>query len=284
MSVKLDKSELEALRLEQRQAGLSKRRYRKITVLIMLHQDHSVVAIEAALGVDDNTIYRYERAYHKVGLSEFLNDHYIAFTGRLTTKQELALGEHLDEVLYPDAKSICTYVAEQFGVSYTVAGMTDLLHRIGFTFKLSKSVPAKADDEAQVNFLQKTLPGVLEEVADNQAVVYFADGCHPTHNTKTSRGWIRKGQDFETDCNHGRKRVNINAAINALKPEHLVYDIAESINAQSTQRLARQLLRKHSRKKIYLICDNARYNRNKILTAWASGQRIEFIYLPTRRI
>lgn len=76
------------------------------------------------------------------------------------------------------------------------------------------------------------------------------------------------------DCTSGRERVNINAAVNALKLEHLVYDIAESINAQSTQRLCRKLLSKHARKTIYLVCDNARYNRNKMLQKWAENQRI----------
>ncbi|OAV43234.1 IS630 family transposase [Lewinella sp. 4G2] len=281
MSLILTKDELEALQLEQNTAGLSKRRYRKVTVLIMLHQGHSVKTIEAALGIDDNTIYRYQRAYYKAGLSDFLDDSYVAYTGRLTDKQEEALAKHLDDYLYPDAKSIAAYVLERFGVDYSVGGMTDLLHRLGFVFKKSKSVPAKADEEAQRAFVEEELPALLEEVATGDAVVYYADGCHPTHNTKTSRGWIRKGEDFEVDCNNGRQRVNINAAVNALKPEHLVYEIADTINAQSTQRLCRQLLRKHPGKKIYFICDNARYNRNKMLTEWADGQRIEFVYLPT---
>ncbi|WP_246050331.1 transposase [Neolewinella litorea] len=29
------------------------------------------------------------------------------------------------------------------------------------------------------------------------------------------------------------------------------------------------------------LTDNARYNRNELLTTWAAGQRIEFVYLPT---
>ena len=76
--------------------------------------------------------------------------------------------------------------------------------------------------------------------------------------------------------------MNINGVVNALKPEHLVYDITDSVNAQSTQQLCRQLLKKHPRsKKIYVVCDNARYNRNELLISWAAKQRIAFVYLPT---
>ena len=282
MAFQLTQEEYKLLRVQQNVAGLTKRRYRKVTVLIMRHQGHSAAVIEAALGLDDNTIYRYEQAYHQLGLVRFLDDHYVAYAGRLSEAQEQALATHLDDYLYPDAKSIAAYVYEHFGVQYSSAGMTALLKRLGFVYKKSKAVAAKADEAAQRTFVEEQLPALLEEVNRGEAVVYFADGCHPTHNTKTSRGWIRRGQDFVIDCNSGRKRVNINAAVNALKPEHLVYDITDSVNAQSTQRLCRQLLKKHpGRKKIYVVCDNARYNRNELLTNWAARQRIEFVYLPT---
>jgi transposase len=277
---KLSKKDYERLRALQRNKKLSRRRYRKVTVLVMLHQGYSVEMIEAALGLDDNTIRRYWEGYQEKGIDTYLADHYVPYCGKLSAEQENELSEHLDEYLYLDVKPIIAWVQDKFGVIYTVSGMRDLLHRLGFVYKKTKAVPSRADDEAQVEFLEEVLPDLLQQVEDGQAVVYYSDGCHPTHNTKTGRGWIRKGQDFEIDCNSGRKRVNINAAVNALKPEHLVYDIADSINAQSTQRLCRQLLRKHPGKTIYMICDNARYNRNKMLQQWTAGQRIEFIFLP----
>lgn len=280
MDFQLSTEEYEQLRRLQKKANLHPRRYRKITVLIMLHQGHSVSAIEAALGLDDNTIRRYVRGYEKRGLKNFLKDGYIAYSGKLEEHQEEELAAHLDVTLYPDAKSVCDYVRQTYGVKFTVSGMTKLLHRLGFVYKQTKTVPSRADEQAQRDFLEEVLPGLLEEVEEGQAVVYYADGCHPTHNTKTGRGWIRRGQDFEVDCNSGRKRVNINAAVNAIKPEHMVYDIADSVNAQSTQRLCRQLLRKHPGKTIYLICDNAGYNRNKDLQEWAKWQRVEFVFLP----
>lgn len=91
---------------------------------------------------------------------------------------------------------------------------------------------------------------------------------------------MRKGQDFAIDWNNVRKRVNINGAVRAIKPEHLVYDITDTTNAQSTQRLCRQLLHKRPGKMIYLVCDNARYNRFYRLQEWASNQRIDFVFLP----
>lgn len=280
MDFQLSKEEYVELRKIQKKVNLHPRRFRKVTVLIMLYQGHSVAVIEAALGMDDNTIRRYVKGYQKRGLSNYLTDGYIPCSGKLSTEQEEALSLHLQDYLYEDAASVAHYIEQTFQVKYTVSGVTDLLHRLGFVYKQTKAVAQKADEQAQLDFLDDQLPTILAEVQQGQAVVYYADGTHPTHNTKTGRGWIKKGRDFEIDCNSGRRRVNINAAVNALKPEHLVYDLADTINAQSTKRLCQKLLRKHQRKTIYFICDNARYNRNKMLHQWAEQQRIEFVFLP----
>lgn len=280
MDHQISHEDFKELRKIQKKTDLHPRRYKKVTVLIMLYQKHSVSVIEAALGLDDNTIRRYAKGYEKRGLKNYLKDGYIPYSGRLDNEQEKQLVGHLDTFLYSTVSSVCAYVKAEFEEEYSVSGMTDLLHRLGFSYKKTKAVASKADEGAQVTFLEETLPPLLEQVEKGQAVVYYADGCHPTHNTKTSRGWIRRGEDFVIDCNSGRKRVNINGAVNAVKPEHLVYEVTETVNAQSTQRICRRLIKKHPAKIIYFICDNARYNRNKMLQDWAKNQRIEFIYLP----
>ena len=66
--------------------------------------------------------------------------------------------------------------------------MTAMLKRLGSVYKKSMAVSAKDDEAAQRTFVQEQLPAPLEKVDRGQAVVYFADGYHPTHKTKTSRG------------------------------------------------------------------------------------------------
>ena len=281
MDLQLSAADIKELQRIQKKDRFHRRRFIKATVLLMLHRGLSMEDIQMSLTLDDNTIRRYVKAFQEKGLKRYMEDGYLAYSGKLSDEQEQTLSKHLDEYLYLDAKAICEYVFQTFGVQYSISGMRDLLHRLGFVYKQTKAVPSKAEEAQQCAFLEETLPALLEEVVAGKAEVYYADGTHPTHNTKTGRGWIRKGETFEIDCNSGRKRVNINAAIRANKPEHLVYDIAESINAQSTQRLCRKLLRKHPRKTIYLICDNARYNRCTWLQAWATDKRIEFVFLPT---
>ena len=285
MTIALSPEEIKELQRIQKKDRFHRRRFIKATVLLMLYRGLSVEDIQLSLTLDDNTIRRYVRAFQEKGLEHYMQDGYLPYSGKLTDEQEQTLATHLEEYLYLDAKAICEYVWQSFEVRYSISGMHDLLHRLGFVYKQSQAVASKADEDAQVAFLEQTLPGLLTEVASGRAEVYFADGTHPTHNTKPGRGWIRKGQRFAIDCNSGRRRVNVNAAVGAGKPEHIVYEIAERINAQSTQRLCRKLLRKHTGKKIYLICDaggrpNAGYNRCRWLQRWAAKQRIELVYLP----
>ena len=280
VDLKLSQEQVLLLRQIQKKERFNRRRFLKATVLLMIHRGLSVQDIQLSLSLDDNTIRRYVTTFNDWGLTNYFDDGYVPYTGKLTEEQETQLAGHLDENLYLDVKPIIAYVQEQYGVRYSASGMRDLLHRLGFTYKQTKAVPSRADEQAQRAFLEGRLPALLAEVNAGTAEVYYADGTHPTHNTKTGRGWIRKGQDFAIDCNSGRKRVNINAAVRATKPEHLVYEVTDTINAQSTQRLCRQLLRKHPGKTIYLICDNARYNRCSWLQEWAKSQRIEFVFLP----
>ena len=280
MDLQLTPEQLSRLRIVQKKERFHRRRFLKATVLLMLHRGLSMEDIELSLSLDDNTIRRYAAGFLEKGMREYLSDSYVPYTGKLSERQLHLLGAHLDEFLYLDVKPIVEWVSEQFGVRYSASGMCDLLKRIDFVYKQAKAVARKADEAAQRAFLNEELPAILEQVESGAAELYYADGCHPTHNTKTGRGWIRKGKTFEIDCNSGRKRVNLNAAVRALKPEHLVYDVTETVNAQSTQRLCRGLLKKHPGKTIYLVCDNARYNRCGWLQAWAARQRIRFVFLP----
>lgn len=278
----MDIEEYRRLKKLQRNRKLTRQKYRKVTVLVMLYQKHSIITIEAALGLDDNTIRRYWEAYEEKGLHDYLSDNYVPYGGKLLEEEEEELSEHLDSQLYEDCKSVCDYVLRTYGISYTVSGMRDLLCRLGFVYKRTKKAPSKADDAKQVEFLQETLPELISAAKDGESVLYFADGVHPTHNTKTGFGWIRKGREFTVDCNSGRSRVNVNAACNALRPEHLVYDITDSVNAQSTKRLCRLLLKKHPKLRIDIVIDNARYYKNKELQKWLGkyGKRINLIFLP----
>ena len=107
------------------------------------------------------------------------------------------------------------------------------------------------------------------------------DAVHPQHNTRSDYVWVKRGEDKEVRTNTGRRRININGAMNAHRPEDVEIVEADTINAQATEALLEKLLHKHTEKDIYVFADNARYYYNTAIQDWLSRPpRIKLIHLP----
>ena len=142
----------------------------------------------------------------------------------LTSAQLAGLHRELDQQLYPDCRAIADYwLAATYRVRYSVSGLTDLLHRLGFSYKLTTVVPCQADaafltafltaslTASLTAFLTDTLAQLLEAAEGRKAVVYFADAAHPTHNTRATHVWTEMGKERPLLTVSGRERVNLNA-------------------------------------------------------------------------
>jgi len=77
-------------------------------------------------------------------------------------------------------------------------------------------------------------------------------------------GWIKRGEDAEVPSNTGRRRLNINGAVDLERLEPVVrYD--DTIDATSTIALFDQILLAYTYATcIYIICDNAGYCQDKL--------------------
>ena len=252
--------------------------YIKATVLLMLHMKFSAQDIADSLGIDDETVHRYRRAYQTLGLAGYLDTGFVPYTGRLSGEQEVQLREEVQTNLYIDSREVVAYIDRSFGIRYSRSAVTKLLKRLGFVYKKTKAVPAFADREAQEQFVT-TLEALLESPEDH--VVYFNDGVHPLHNTRPDYGWIYRGETFDMPTNPGRNRVNISGALNAADVTDVEVLEADRINAQATIELWTKLLLKHPDKIIYNVCDNAKYYHARVLKEWlAQNPRCKVLYLP----
>jgi len=276
--IQLDDDTIKRLRLLQRKHK-DKRVYIKVTVLLMLHQGFTTQMIAESLGIDDSTVYRYQQGFADLGLDDYLKDFFVAYSGQLTEEEEQLLRSEIRQGLYINSKQVAAYIQLKFGVKYSLSAVVKLLHRLGFSYKKTKGVGLKANREVQEQFV-KELTDILAQSNDNQ-VVYFNDAVHPQHNTRPDYGWIYKGEDFEIPSNPGRKRVNINGALNANEVTDVLVVESERINAQSCIKLWKKQHRRHPQKTIINICDNAPYYHSKYLKEWlAENTWCRVIYLP----
>ena len=279
MDVGLSDTERQLLRQAQR-ACRGKAGYVPVTVLLLLDRGRAVAAIAEDLGLDEATVYRYAQTYRLQGLAGYLKAEQPGYWGLLTSAQLAGLAQELGQTLYTDCRAVADWLAATHGVRYSVSGLTDLLHRLGFSYKLTTAVPCQADAAKQTAFVADTLAPLLAAAEAGQAVVYFADAAHPTHNTRATHVWTETGKERPLLTVSGRERVNLNAALNAHCPTQVHLDETDCVNAPSTQRLYEKLLAAHPDGPVYVVCDNARYYKNKALNAWLVNQRLVQVFLP----
>jgi transposase len=197
---------------------------------------------------------------------------------KLNAEQTKSLLEHLQEHIFLHAKDIAAYVMVTFGIEYTVPGMISWLRMQKFSYKKPAVVPGKANREAQEQWI-KEYEELKKNLPENEAIC-FIDGVHPTHNTKPSYGWIRKGERNEIPTNTGRQRLNLSGAIDIVSRKVLVRE-DESLNAAATIDFLKMLETAYpSAGSVHVFCDNAKYYRNKQVQEYLVGSKIKMHFLP----
>jgi transposase len=273
---KKTRAEIEQLRRQAR----DKKQHIRLSVLIMLDEGFTHEAIAVSLGIDADLVGNYKQKYLQKGLQEYLKDNYVAYQGRLSEEHLEQVNQKVEQGLYQTAKEVGDYIFGEFGVDYSDSAVRAILTKLDFVHKPVKPLPAKADGQKQLEFVAQ-FERVIEQLP-NDTVVYFTAATHPTHNSQKSRAWIKKGQDKHIPANSGRKRVNLNGALNALDPCEAVVIEAQTVNAQNTITLYEKLLENNPGKKLVLICDNAPYYRSSLLQEWLERQPlIKQWFLPT---
>ena len=269
------------LRQNQRQELLAelshennKRYADRIRVILLIDGGETLVDIARFLFLDEGTVRNWRRRYEEGGIEKLVNDHYIGRVSLLDEQQLAELSEELASQVFPTTKAVIELVEQRFGVGYTIGGMTSLLHRLGFSYKKPKGVPAKADADSQRQFLRRY------RGAKVHGPVYFADSTHPMLNPILASGWIKKGEEFSIKTNSGRQRVNINGAVE-LASLDIIARTCDTVNQRSICDLLRAIRRKNpDEHNLYLVLDNAPYNRSGAVRKLATQLNIKLLYLP----
>jgi len=254
--------------------------YMKLSVLILLDMGESYDRIELILGIGRGTITNCRQKYEKDGLDKYLDRHYVPYCGKLATEALQQIERQVSDGIYCTSQEVQAYILQTFGVDYSLSAVRSILEKLGFVYKKTSELPGNFDAEEQAVFLAEMQP-FLADIAENE-VILFADAVHPQHNTRSSYAWIKKGQEKFIPSNTGRRRLNINGAMNAHQPEEVIIHEADTINAEATIALYDKIQQRYADKdRIYVIGDNARYYRNAQLQDWLQqNPRIIQVFLP----
>ena len=248
----------------------------RIRIILLLDKGEPISQIAKYFYLTDNSVRNYKNRYIEDGLEGLLIDYQIGRSSYLSQEEQQKLVLELKSKIYLTTKAIISYVKKEFGIVYTIGGITSLLHQLGFSYKKPKGVPGKAKAEDQKAFVRK-----YKRLRKKEGLIYFADSTHPMLNPVLSGGWIKKGEEFDVKTNSGRERVNINGAIemNTLK---VVSRSCKRVNGSTMKELLRAIRRKHPKaKRICVIMDNAGYNKSYEVQDKAKELGIKIEYLPS---
>jgi transposase len=277
MGLFLTAKEIEELKADHR--AEEKRRYAdRIKSVLLLDQGMVAEEVARILLLDEKTVRRYHQLYESGGLEGLCIDEIVGKQSRLSDEQEEELKLELRNRIFLSSGAVIAHVESKYGILYSTSGIVALLHRLNFSYKKPKVIPGKANAEAQEKFLE-----MLEKLKDTKGEenpLYYGDGVHPQHNSMPAYGWMPRGEDTELKSNTGRKRVNLNGALNAETKEIVVTEHV-TLNAQSTIVLLTLLESLHPEaKKIYLVVDNAKYYKAKVIKEFLLTSRVVLVFLP----
>ena len=277
MSIKLSQEERQ--KIKQLHRKCKERRFAdRLKAILLLDDGVTCQEIARILLLDDDTIRNYSKQYLESGAESLLND---SFKGRqcsLTKEQLITLEQHLSEKIYQTISEIIAKVKELFGVVLGKSRMTEIVRELGFRYKKPKLTPSKIDLQAQEKFVEEYKK--LKDNLPEEDQIYFMDGVHPQHNSQPAYGWIKKNQTKHLPSNTGRKRMNLNGALN-LNTNDVSLLECERINSQSVIEHLEKLIESQQKGKLHIILDNARYYRSKIVRDFLEDNpRIIFKFLP----
>ena len=253
---------------KQRDARLADR----IKCILLLDKGWSPSQIQEVLLMDSETIRRHKNAFLSGGLQDLLQLHYKGRIPKLSPKQVCFLSKHLHVKHYSTAASITDFIKKKWDINLSSKGVTNLLHRIGFSYRKPKKIPQNIDKQTQKEF--------VDSLQEEKGVVLFVDAVHPQHNSKPSHGWFPKSKKVGIFSNTGRKRVNLNGALNTETLEVFVSE-NETIDAFSAVELFERIQRAYPNEdQIVLVCDNASYYRSKLVRKYLENSRLKIKFLP----
>lgn len=251
----------------------------KIHAIILLGCGMSCEEVAEVLFLNIDTLSNYIKKYKSGGIKELCQTNYLGRQSCLNCAQENQLSVELDSTIYLTTNAVQCYISSNFGLEYSISGVTKLLKRLGFVYKKPKLVPSTPNKEAQEEFL-KFYHDFMEQKATNEKV-FFVDAVHPQHNTMSAYGWLRKGAITELKSNTGRSRLNIHGAMDAETYETTILYSEDTVNGDSTIDLMQSLEKLYSHADmIYMILDNAKYHYSRVVKAYEATSRVKLIYLP----
>jgi transposase len=240
-------------------------------------------ASSIAAGVSPNSVTRWTKAYQTGGLKALLDFAYYRPKSDLHGFVELIKSNFGDS----PPRSIGEARKRVFKLTGLKRGVTQIRQFIKnvlkFRYRKYRPLPGGKKTMAelidlQADFVASTLQPLIERAKRGSIDMFFVDATHPVQGFHDGHVWSESPKLIRTGS--GRKRVNILGALHATRRELYSITTTDYISAPSVVDLIAFLREQHHGRSIYLVLDNASYQRCKLVAKAAKRYRINLVFLP----
>lgn len=178
-------------------------------------------------------------------------------------------------------RAVRALIKRQYQIELSVHTVGVYLHSWGLTVQRPARRAIEQNDQRMLQWKSEQYPTIAKRAKLEGAVIYWADETAVKHDTNWVTGYAPKGQTPILQCHDGRWKTA--TMVSAISNQGLLrFKVQDQpLNQHSFIEFFEDMIKDEERK-IFLIVDNLRAHKSKLVMAWvqAHKERIELFFLP----
>lgn len=248
----------------------------RLFFVILKVKGYSNEVIADILSVSRKTVFVWQRTLREGGLDALATLHYKGQPSKLNAYgEQLAL--ELDKAPVAMLKEAQDRIEKSTGIKRSISQISAFLQRIKIKRRKVGQIPSKANLKAQKRFKEEKLEPLIKQAQAGLIRLFSVDASHFVHLPfldylySLKRVFIRSAS--------GRKRFNVLGALDIVNQTLISVCNETYITATTVCQLLEMLAKQYTTEPIYLILDNARYQRCALVEATAAALGIHLVFL-----
>ena len=230
-----------------------------------------------AVGLHYNAVGQWIGVYKKKGFEGLLTNNY--------GSKKSDLESYCDSILQSfrkqpplTASEAAERIKDMTGMIRSSQQVMVFMKRHGLKFIKCGHIPAKANNEAQHDWVETELKPVIEAAEQGKVHLFFSDAAHFVLTPFICRLWCAARVFLKASA--GRNRINVLGAVNAITKEIITLTNTTYITSETLIEFLKKLKGKFGDKPIAIVLDNARYQHCFTVKTMARSLGIHLLFLP----
>jgi len=250
---------------------------RRMQFIYLKAKKYPIGMIADILLVTRKTIWEWNTIFQEGGLEALTNLHYKGQPSKLNPYGEQLVFEFLKNPV-ATLKEAQYQIEKLTHIKRSVVQVSAFLNRFKLKRRKVGQIPEKADIDKQNKFKNTKLKRLIKLAEGCRIKLFFIDAAHFVH--QPFLGYLYGLKRLFIRSAAGRKRFNVLGALDAISKSVSTICNETYINATSVCQLFELLAQQYVGEKIYVILDNARYQKCPIVFETAKRLHIHLVYLP----